>query len=176
MLNVNSMRIALIAKPGHADSGIGRYTAQLRAALEAQGHEVVLVHPVAPLPAAVVRGVRRLLGWDLAAFFDNYPVWARYPRADIYHLAGQNLATLLLVRRPPGVTVVTVHDIIPWLTRDDPELRAYDHRVAAWFDRLALAGLRRADSLLADSAFTRESLREANVPVGQASVVMLGVE
>lgn len=170
------MRVALIAKPGHADSGVGRYTAQLRAALEALGCEVMVVHPVAPLPAFVVRIVRRLLGWDLTAFFDNYPVWARYPRADICHVTSQNLATLLLLRRPPGKTVVTVHDIIPWLTRDDPELRAYDHRVAAWFDRLALVGLRRADSLLADSAFTRESLWEANVSVERASVVMLGVE
>lgn len=170
------MRIALIAKPGHADSGVGRYTAQLRAALEALGCEVMVVHPVAPLPAFVVRIVRRLLGWDLTAFFDNYPVWARYPRADIYHVTSQNLATLLLLRRPPGKTVVTVHDIIPWLTRDDPELRAYDHRVAAWFDRLALAGLRRADSLLADSAFTRESLHGVGVAVENATVVMLGVE
>lgn len=170
------MRIALIAKPGHADSGVGRYTAQLRAALEAQGHEVILVHPAIPLPGALVRAVRRLLGWDLAAFFDNYPVWARYPRADVYHVASQNLATLLLLRRPPGKTVVTVHDIIPWLVRDDPELRVYNHRFDAWFDRLALAGLRRADELIVDSAFTRESLRRAGVAVGDATVVSLEVD
>jgi glycosyltransferase involved in cell wall biosynthesis len=154
------MRIALIAKPGHADSGVGRYTAQLRAALEAQGHEVLLVQPAAPLPAFAARAVRRLLGWDLAAFFANYPVWARYPRADVYHVTGQNLATLLLLRRPPGKTVVTVHDLIPWLTRDDPELRAYRHRLEAWFDRLALAGLRRAKQLIAVSAYTKETLVE----------------
>jgi hypothetical protein len=170
------MRIALIAKPGHADSGVGRYTAQLRAALEAQGHEVIVVHPAAPLPAAVARTVRRLLGWDLTAFFNNYPVWARYPRADVYHLTGQNLATLLLLRRPPGVTVVTVHDLIPWLTRDDPQLRVYNHRIAEWFDRLALAGLRRADALIADSEFTRASLRAAGLAAATSAVIALGVE
>jgi glycosyltransferase involved in cell wall biosynthesis len=169
------MRVALIAKPGHADSGVGRYTAQLRAALEAQGHEVVVVHPAAPLPAFAARAVRRLLGWDLAAFFANYPVWARYPRADVYHLTSQNLATLLL-RRPPGKVVVTVHDLIPWLTRDDPELRVYDHRIAEWFDRLALAGLRRADALIADSEFTQASLRQAGLAADEAAVVPLGVD
>lgn len=169
------MRVALIAKPGHEDTGVGRYTSQLRAALEALGHEVVTVHPAVPLPAVLVRMVRRLLGWDLEAFFHNYPVWARYPKADIYHLTSQNLATLLLLRRPPGRTVVTVHDIIPWLVRNDAELRVYDHRLAQWFDRLALAGLRRADGLLADSEFTRVSLHRPDVMAGNATVVVLAV-
>ena len=170
------MRIALIAKPGHENTGVGRYTAQLRAALEAQGHEVIVVHPTVPLPRALVQAVQRLLGWDLAAFFANYPVWANYPRADIYHITSQNLATLLLLRRPTGKTVVTVHDIIPWLVRHDPALRIYDHRAAKWFDRLALAGLRRADGLVADSTFTQESLRRADVAVEGSTVVVLGVQ
>lgn len=170
------MRIALIAKPGYEDTGVGRYTSQLGATLEALGHEVVVVHPTVPLPGMVVRAVRRLLGWDLDAFFNNYPVWARYPRADVYHLTSQNLATLLLLRRPPGPTVVTVHDIIPWLVRDDPDLRLYDHRPAEWFDRLALAGLRRAGALVADSASTRDSLYGAAVAAAPATVVALGVE
>ncbi len=167
------MRIALIAKPGHADSGIGRYTAQLQAALAAQGHEVVVVHPAAPASAVVARVARRLLGWDVAAFFNHYPIWARYPQADVYHVASQNLATLLMLRRPPGKVVVTVHDLIPWLTRDDPALRVYRHRLEAWFDRLALAGLRRADGLIADSEHTRASLRVAGL---DAAVVALGVD
>ena len=107
------MRIALIAKPGHENTGVGRYTSQLRAALEVLGHEVVVLHPAIPLPEGLVRVVRRRLGWDLEAFFDTYPVWVRYPKADVYHVTSQNLATLLLLRRPPGPTVVTVHDIIP---------------------------------------------------------------
>lgn len=170
------MRIALIAKPGHEDTGVGRYVIQLRAELVALGHEVIVVHPTVPLPEAVVWAVQQLLGWDLAEFFANYPIWAGYPRADLYHVTSQNLATLLLLRRPPGITVVTVHDIIPWLLRDDPALRIYDHRVAEWFDRLALVGLRRADGLLADSEFTRESLRGVGVAVEDMAVVTLGVE
>jgi hypothetical protein len=157
------MRIALIARPGQEDSGIGRYTRELKAALEQAGHTVILAHPLVPIPGLLARAVRNLLGWDLVAFFNTYPVWVRYPQADIYHFTGQNLATVLLWRSPPGRTVVTVHDIIPWLLRADPELQVYEHRFAAWFDRLALAGLRRADGLIADSTFTRASLRQAGL-------------
>ena len=170
------MRITLVTKPEHEDTGVGRYTAHLGTALEALGHEVLVVHPTVPLPGMLVRAVRRLLGWDMDAFFNNYPIWARYPPANVYHVTSQNLATLLLLRRPPGPTVVTVHDIIPWLVRDDPELRIYDHRVAEWFDRLALAGLRRADGLITDSAFTQQSLSRADVAEGESTVVALGVE
>lgn len=153
------MRIALIAKAGHQNTGVGRYTSQLRAALEASGHEVLLVHPTVPIPGALARAARRLWGWDLEAFLNNYPVWVRYPAADLYHLASQNLATLMLLHRPPGPTVIMVHDIIPWLVRDDPELCLHDHCLARWFDRLALAGLRRADGLIANSAYTQASLK-----------------
>ena len=44
------MRIALIARRGGEDTGLGRYAGQLRAALEAQGHEVLVVHPAVPVP------------------------------------------------------------------------------------------------------------------------------
>lgn len=170
------MRIALIAKYGHEDTGVGRYTGQLRAALEALGHEVLVVHPIVPIPHLLVKVVRRLLGWDLAAFFNNYPIWARYPQADVYHITSQNLATLLLLRRPPGPTVVTVHDIIPWLLRKDAELRIYDHWLAEWFDRLALSRLRQASGLIADSVFTQLTLRQLGNHDISAAVVALGVE
>jgi hypothetical protein len=121
---------------------------------------VIVVHPVVPLPRQLVRGVRRLLGWDLQEFFVTYPIWARYPQAELYHLTSQNLATLLLLRSPPGPTVVTVHDIIPWLVRKDPELRTYEHFAAEFFDRLALRGLCQADVLIVVSEYTRQTLSE----------------
>ena len=173
---VRPMRIALIAKPGHADSGVGRYASRLGAALTALGHEVVIVHPAVPLPGWLAKAVQRLLGWDLRSFFENYPVWARYPRADLYHITSQNLATLMLFHRPPGRTVITVHDLIPWQVRADPALRVYRHPLEAWFDRLALAGLRRADGLLAVSTFTHDTLRRWDPQGKESTVILEGVE
>lgn len=169
------MRIALITGPRHADSGIGRYTLELTKALSRLGHEVVVVHPICPVPRWLLRGARRLFGWDVRTFFDNYPVWVRYPPADIYHFVSQNLATLLIFHPPPGRTVVTVHDIIPWLVRGDPALCVYTHRITGWFDRLALAGLRRADGVVADSVFTQTSLHRADAAIPESIVVGLGI-
>jgi len=82
----------------------------------------------------------------LRAFLTNYPLWCRYPDADIYHLGQQALASLLLIRRPRGKVIVTVHDIFPHLLRNDP-----------WF-RLAVLGLERADHLIAISHYTKRTL------------------
>jgi glycosyltransferase involved in cell wall biosynthesis len=152
------MRVALIAKPGYAHTGVGRYVAELEQALRLLGHDVVIVNPIVPLPVVLQRWLKRWLGIDLAAFLSNYPIWARYPVADVYHLTSQNLATLMLFRPPPGKTVITVHDIIPWLVRRNPELRVYRHWLDATFDHLALRCLDRADALIADSEFTARSL------------------
>lgn len=148
------MQIALIAKPGHANTGVGRYVVELERELQALGHGVTVLYPVVPLPQWLVQAIRHWLGWDLEAFFQNYPVYIRYVPADIYHITSQNLATLLLIRRPPGKTVVTVHDLIPWMTRHDPELQPYAHSITKLFDLLSIQALRRADHLLVISNFT----------------------
>lgn len=154
------MKIVLITKQGHRDTGVGRYVEQLAQALMALGHEVAFVYPVIPSPAWLNNILRRWLNWDLAAFFNNYPVWVRYPSADIYHVTSQNLACLLLFRAPPGKTVITVHDLIPWVTKHDQELRIYRHIFDALFDRLAQLGMRQSDGLVTDSDFTRKTLHE----------------
>ena len=47
----------MIAKPGHEDSGVGRYVSQLAKALEALGHQVTLVHPAVPVPVWLLKGI-----------------------------------------------------------------------------------------------------------------------
>jgi hypothetical protein len=152
------MKVCLVVKPGHPDTGVGRYAAELKSGLLDQGHEVAVIHPVVPLPGWLLRSIRLALGWDLEAFLRTYPLWANYPSADLYHLTSQNLATLMLLRRPPGRVVITVHDIIPWLVHKDSDLRLYHHRFEEWFDRLALRGIRKADWILSDSNFSAVSL------------------
>ncbi len=171
------MHIALIVKPGHPDTGVGRYAACLQMALENLGHQVSVVHPINPLPGWIRRLFRRWLRMDVEEFFNTYPLLAHYPKADIYHLTSQNLATLMYFCRPPGKVVVTVHDIIPWLTRKDPDLRVYRHFLEAWIDLLALRSLRRADAILADSEFTRQSLlAQKGMENLQITTVRLGVD
>lgn len=171
------MRVALIAKPGHPQTGVGRYVEMLAAGLAEAGHPVARVAPsLPPLPAAAYAMLRRLRV-DLRAFLLNFPVWARYPPADVYHLSSQNLASLLVLRRPPGRAVVTVHDILPYMLRDDPRLSVYRGVADRLLDRLAMAGLRRADALLADSEYTRRCIIEQlGVDPARIRVVHLGVD
>lgn len=154
-------RVQLIAKPQPGITGISRYAQDLYAGLQASGLDVRLTFPVqAPLPECLQRGLRRV-GLDVRAFFANYPLQARVGTADIYHLTGQMLATLLLFKRFPKPVVVSVLDIIPYLVRHDPELDTFCHPMDYLFYRLALAGLRRADTLIAISEYTKRTLVEA---------------
>ena len=169
------MRIVLVSKPGHANTGVGRYAIELERHLRAEGHEVTVIHPLVPLPTWLV-GVIHRFGWDLKAFFNTYPIWTSYPAADIYHLTSQNLATLMLIRRPPGKTIITVHDIIPWLVRHHPQQRVYRHRFDEWFDQLALKGIQKADAIVADSDFTAHTLcDELSLDKSTINTVMLGI-
>jgi glycosyltransferase involved in cell wall biosynthesis len=169
--------VALIAKPGGANTGVGRYAQMLHHGLREAGVDAVRSAPVVPpLPGALYAGLRRC-GADLRAFFTTYPVWANAPRADVYHLTSQNLASLLLFRRPRGHVVVTVHDIIPYMLRDNPRLCSYRTAADRLFDRLAMLGLKRADALLADSRYTRQSVIEhLGIAPERINVAYLGID
>ena len=74
----------------------------LHAGLRDAGVDIVRAEPtLPPLPNFSYRALS-LIGRDLRAFLTNYPLWSRYPEADIYHLTSQTLASLLLLRRPAG--------------------------------------------------------------------------
>lgn len=171
------MKIALIAKPGSVNTGVGRYAWMLEQSLTAAGVEVERVNPVVPRLPASIYGLLRSARVDLRTFLTNFPIWADYPAADVYHLTSQNLATLLLFRRPKGKVVITVHDIIPYMLGDDPLLSSYRTLADRLFDRIAMAGLKRADALIADSAYTRQCLVDyLGLPAHKITVVHLGID
>lgn len=171
------MRVALIAKPGQQYTGVGRYVQRLEPELRVTGMAVERIAPaLPPLPAASYALLRRLK-LDLAAFLSNYPIGVRYPDADVYHFTSQNLATLLLLRRPRGRVVVTVHDILPYMLRKDPQLCVYRTPADRVCDRLAMAGLQRADHLVADSQYTKQCVVEhLGITPERITVVYLGID
>jgi glycosyltransferase involved in cell wall biosynthesis len=158
-------KVAVIGDWNGPYTGIGRYWRMLHTGLREAGVEAVQVTPaMPPLPDAAYR-ILSLVGRDLEAFLTNYPLWCWYPDADIYHLGQQALTSLLLVRRPRGKVVVTVHDIFPHVLRRDP-----------WF-KLALLGLSRADHLIAISDYTKQSLIDGlGIPSETITVVYHGID
>jgi len=170
-------KAVLIAKPGGPDTGVGRYVQMLHSGLRQAGVDAVRVAPALPPLLDAGYSLFRRLGMDLPAFLTNYPIWAIYPQADVYHLTSQNLASLLLFRRPAGKVVVTVHDIIPYMLRNDPQLSTYRTVADRLFDRLAMAGLKRADHLIAVSRYTRQCVVEhLGIAPEKIAVVRLGID
>jgi glycosyltransferase involved in cell wall biosynthesis len=169
--------VALIAKPGGTFTGVGRYVQMLSEHLESLQIKTKWVSPTVPPMIGVASTLFALGGMDLHAFLTNYPVWAEMPQAKLYHVSSQNLASLLMIRRPAAPVIVTVHDIIPYILRNDEELSVYRGRADRFFDALAMRGLKRADHLVADSEFTKRTLIEQlKIDSKRISVVYLGID
>ncbi len=172
-----SLRICLVARPEPGTTGTSRYVECLSSELKELGLEVSALSTRPSGAAASALAAARRMGLDFNAFLASYPLRLRWPPADVYHLTVQTYAGLLLSCPPPGPTVVTVHDIIPYLVRRDHRLRPYRHPVHRALDWVAMRGLRRADRIFADSEWTRRTLVEAlGVDACRVTTLRLGVD
>jgi glycosyltransferase involved in cell wall biosynthesis len=172
-----SVSAAIICRRETGMTGTWRYVSDLLPELHEHGVAARLVPLEPDSVTGRIVGVARKLGIDPGTFCAQYPLHVGPPEADLYHLATQHLATLLAVRRLGRPTVVTVHDIIPYLTRRDARLNTYRHLAHRWFDALAMKSLGRADALMTVSRWTKDCLiRVLNIPGERIRVVPLGVD
>jgi glycosyltransferase involved in cell wall biosynthesis len=104
---------------------------------------------------------QKILGFDLQAFFETYPLRAELLLVDIHHLTSQTLATLLVFQRFRRPVVVSVLDIIPYLVGRDRAFKPFRHPIDRLFYQLAIRGLRKADRIVAISHYTKRTLVEA---------------
>ncbi len=168
------MRVQLLHKGGSL-TGTQRYVMELYHGLLTAGVDIQLQQPKRFPSDRVAQPLRRT-GVDVQAFFNSYPLALAPVSTDLYHLPTQTMATLLL-RRLRVPCVVSVLDIIPYLTRHDPMLNTFRHGVDAAFYRLALQALRRADAVIAISEYTRQTLVETlGLKPERIAVTYLGVD
>jgi len=171
------MHVQLIAKRESNMTGTLRYVSDLNQGFKNIGLHAELTFPNRTTPPASIDMVLKNGGIDLETFFANYPLRASLNEADIYHLTGQMLATLLLFQRFPKPVVISVHDIIPYLVKNQPKMNTFRHPGEQLFYQLALMGLPRADRLIAISNYTRQTLIEAlKLPADRIQVVYPGVD
>ena len=153
-------------------TGISRYVENLSAGLIATG---IQVRQSSPNPFPPWEGLNRRLkrlGLDVKTFFSSFPLHARLEDVDVYHLTSQTLGCLLRLQRFERPVVVTVHDIIPYLLRNDRQRSLFHNPVERLFYYVALRGLRRADALIAVSDFTRQTLiDELDLPAEKIHVI-----
>ncbi len=172
---VSSPRMQLVNKSTSPRTGIGRYAYELEYGLRDRGIDLRL----APLrsPALPIVSFGRRLGYDPEAFFRSYPLRADVLPGYVTHLTTQTLGVLLLLQRLPRPVIVTVHDILPYLLRHDPELRVYRHSADRLMDLLAMRGLKRADHLIANSHFTKFTVvNTLGLPPDRVDVTYFGVD
>lgn len=170
------MRVRLIAKNASEISGISNYARQLHAAYQAAGVNASLESPApTPIPG-VLRRAAQAFGYDASAFFRSYPLSVQDAPDSIMHLTSQTLGATLTFRRPAR-TVITVHDILPYVLRSVPEMNHYQHRVERFFDSLAVHNLKKADMIVTDSAYTKQTLIDVlSFPDDRMRVVHLGID
>jgi glycosyltransferase involved in cell wall biosynthesis len=171
------MRVQLIAKPSQGVTGTSRYADNLFYGLQGLGMDVELMYPRAtPSWDPVQRGLKRL-GLDVRTFFASYPLRVVQKETDLYHITTQTMATLLMVQRFDRPVIATVLDIIPFVLRHDSEPGAAYKGVEALFYRLALAGLQKADALIAISEYTKRTVvDELGLPAEKLHVVYPAVD
>ena len=168
---------ALVAGTTEVNTGIGRYVDMLDAGLQQAGVQTTRVAPTFPVLPDFTYRFLQWFGRDLRAFFTNYPLWSTYPEADIYHVTQQTLASLLLFRRPSGKVVVTVHDIFPYMVRNDPQLGSPYGGSEHVYYRLPIAGLKRANHLIAISEYTKQCVvKHLGISPEKISVVYNGID
>lgn len=171
------MVVTLVARTDTRITGLARYAYGLYTTFQASGQAVRLVAPASPPLPWQVLALLKAKGVDLHTFFQNYPLWlgAAGPSApEVLHLTSQNLASLLCLRRPVVPTVVTVHDLYGLLNH---RKQGRIVRGAAWADYLAIAGVRKADELIASSAFTRQTIIDLlNYPAERIHVIHIAVD
>lgn len=173
-----AFRVCLVSREEPGVTGTSRYVHRLEQGLRERGLDVVHLQT---RPAGwfrrIVRAAGKPVSLDGVTFLSAYPLWLRWPRADIYHLTVHTYASALVIAPPPGPAAITVHDLGCMLEGREGRRAGIRRRAQALAERLALRGLRRGDSVIAVSQWTRQMLIvEARLPHDRVTVTPLGVD
>jgi len=151
--------------------GLSRYSYSLIPQLREECN-VTVCHP--RLPNTIRRPVS-LFG-DAETFFSSFPLDYEDISDDILHLSSQTIGIPLLYRDFES-TVVTVHDIFPYIFQRETQFTP----VEPWYERgmyrLAMRALKKADHIVAISDATKQTLqRFLDVPSHKITRIYYGVD
>lgn len=171
------MPIELLIKKYKRMSGQARYAMSLSKGMGEIGVEFSRCHPTYPLLMKGVLGPLKGAGIDLAEFFASYPMTAPLSKNSVKHLTIQQMGTLLFFQPRLTKTVITVHDIIPYIFHHQKNQSSYQNPLHRLFDKLSLMGIKKAQKIIAISEFTKKTLVETlSVPQDKIEVVLYGLD
>jgi glycosyltransferase involved in cell wall biosynthesis len=146
---------------GNLMSGLSRYAMTLLIEFKKRKDiNIDLLSTIVPGLAIFLNDGTQKFGFDISSFLRTYPITSEnLLNNDVIHLTQHSHATLL-INKPTIPTVVTVHDIIHFINRNDPEMHIYRNNVQKWVDMTAIHMLKRANAIISVSKFTGKTLVE----------------
>lgn len=171
------MKIELLVGRYDRMIGLAWYADSLQKYLSRLGVDYELTQPYYPLAIRAAHSLLQRFGYDLQAFFSTYPVSAHLHEKTIKHFTAQQMASLFSFQRDLHPVIITVHDIIPYMMRDDPELTEYHRFYDHWIDKLAVKNLKHADRIITVSDYTRQILvHELHIAPENIRVILHGFD
>ena len=170
------MQIELLVGRYKRMIGLAWYADSLQKYLTRMEIDFIITQPDYPLPLRIAHSLLQHRGYDLKTFLTTYPISAHMQKRTIKHLTTQQMASLMSFQRELYPVIITVHDIIPFMMRDDPEQKNYHTLYDRWADSLAMNNIKRANIIITDSEYTRRTLIERlKIPSDKIRVVLLGL-
>lgn len=151
--------------------GLSRYTASLLPRLREECN-VSVCRPRLP------RTISKPLGafGDPETFFSAFPLDYERSDGDVLHLTTQTMGIPLLYR-DFAPTVVTVHDIFPYVFERDARFSPIERWYERGFYRLAMRAIGQAEHVIAISDATKRTVQEyLDVPASRITRVHYGVD
>jgi glycosyltransferase involved in cell wall biosynthesis len=171
------MQIELLVGRYDRMMGLAWYAASLQKYLSRLRVDCHVTQPDFPLPIRFGHALLKPRGYDLKAFFTLYPVSASLKKDTLKHFTTQQMASLFSFKKDIHPVIITVHDIIPYLMRDNPTQSDYLRRIDRWVDGLAMHNIRRADCVIAVSDYSRRMLiNQLGVDGGKIRVILHGLD
>jgi len=117
---------------------------------------------------------QKITGKDLNTFFATMPFYypfKEFKKDNIVHLTTQTLAFPLVWQKPKNKVIVTVHDIIPFVSNN------YHSIWEKIVYKIIMYGVKNADHLIVDSEHTKKDIITfLNIPELKITVVYLGID
>lgn len=154
------MKIDLFVSHYERMIGLARYTASIQKYLSRTGIDYQSVEPAYPLMILAAHTLLKPFGFGVKDFFNIFPISAQFRQGSIKHFSHQMMASMLSFHKNLGTVIITVHDIVPYMMRDDPTQNVYRRFYDRWIDHKAMNNLRKANGLIAISGFTKKMLVE----------------
>jgi glycosyltransferase involved in cell wall biosynthesis len=154
------MQVELFVSRYTSMIGLARHSEAMEKYLALSGVDYRVVYPQHPFILKAADILLKPLGFDLNTFANTFPVSAQFSKGAVKHFTTQMMASLLTFKPRLGKVVISVHDIVPYMMRDDPDQNQYRRVYDRWIDDWAMKNVRKADRIIAISDYTGRMLVE----------------